>query len=765
MKTHLAAPRPSRVGPSSLRILVTALALLASDFSLVRAQTPTVPPFLSYQGKVTDATGAAIGSPTPVNKRIRFRIWKDATNSTLSDLVYSEEQVATIAVGEFSVLIGQGTGVTTGNGVIAGESAKGKPTVTIDAPGVFGGAPNEARYLGISIEDNSGNFTEISPRQQLVTAAYAFRAKYAEAVGYNGTNTMSVDSNGNMGIGATPSGNAKLDVAGAVTVSGAAATSGFIFNAGSAGLDGLFSPGNDQLSLKTNGTDRLYIDASGRVGVGVNTGLGSALEVNGNVASTGHVFRTTGGTDDGLFSPNDGILTLKTNNTERLRIDGTTGLTTVTGNAIVTGTLSATSHTFQGAGGSDDGLFWVSDNIIALKTANVERLRIDGSGNLSAGGGLTIGSVTGSGGTLSIAGSTTISNKLGVGVSIPTYPLHFPNSLGEKIVFWDDTAGAGGFGTYGLGIQGGLLTVHSSGNTSDIAFGYTNSSGTLTERMRIKGTGYVGIGTNNPQAPLDVRGHADMGFFLEGVLDAVSPRDIPNQFITLQEGIIAESRIRATAFDVVSDSRIKQISGKSSGKTDLETLMKIEITDYTFKDTITKSKRPQKKVIAQQVETVYPQAVGQTTDVIPDIYQKATQKDGWIALATDLKVGERVRVIGEAGAEVHEVLAVEAGRFRTDFKSSTEKVFVYGREVKDFRSVDYEAISMLNVSATQQIKRDNDAALTALRDENAGLRSRLEQLEAKDKARDERLAALERRMQAGATVMARPAPTTNSNGQ
>ena len=32
-------------------------------------------------------------------------------------------------------------------------------------------------------------------------------------------------------------------------------------------------------------------------------------------------------------------------------------------------------------------------------------------------------------------------------------------------------------------------------------------------------------------------------------------------------------------------------------------------------------------------------------------------------------------------------------------------VFVYGREVKDFRNVDYEAIAMLNVSATQELNR------------------------------------------------------------
>jgi len=56
-------------------------------------------------------------------------------------------------------------------------------------------------------------------------------------------------------------------------------------------------------------------------------------------------------------------------------------------------------------------------------------------------------------------------------------------------------------------------------------------------------------------------------------------------------------------------------------------------------------------------------------------------------------------------------------------------VFVYGREVSDLRSVDYDAIAMLNVSATQQLKKDSDAAIVALQAKNAALEARLSALE------------------------------------
>ena len=138
-------------------------------------------------------------------------------------------------------------------------------------------------------------------------------------------------------------------------------------------------------------------------------------------------------------------------------------------------------------------------------------------------------------------------------------------------------------------------------------------------------------------------------------------------------------------------------------------MRRIEITDYIYKDALAKGAGVHKKVIAQQVETIFPQAVSRTTDVVPDNYQKATIKDGWVKLATNLKKGERVQLIGGKKEAIHEVMEVAEGKFRTDFTADGDQIFVYGREVKDFRTVDYEAISMLNVSATQELARQVEA--------------------------------------------------------
>ncbi len=72
-----------------------------------------------------------------------------------------------------------------------------------------------------------------------------------------------------------------------------------------------------------------------------------------------------------------------------------------------------------------------------------------------------------------------------------------------------------------------------------------------------------------------------------------------------------------------------------------------------------------------------------------------------------------------------------------------DKVFVYGEEVDDFRTVDYEGLTTLNISATQEIAKrlaqqqadlaalvaDKDAQLADLRGQLAKQQARVADLE------------------------------------
>ncbi len=198
-------PMKTKRPTNRLLPLLAAFALLGS----AHAQTTAVPDYLSYQGRALNADGTAIGAGTPVNRTITFRVWDHPSNGLTANLIYSEQQVVTIANGEFSALIGAGA-ATTGTPLGYSESTKGVPTVKISTPSVFGAA---TRYLGVTIDDGTAAVdNEISPRQQFVTSSYAFRAKVAESVDANAISSamLATGAVGSTQLAAASVTNAKL---------------------------------------------------------------------------------------------------------------------------------------------------------------------------------------------------------------------------------------------------------------------------------------------------------------------------------------------------------------------------------------------------------------------------------------------------------------------------------------------------------------------------------------------------------------------------
>jgi hypothetical protein len=215
------------------------------------------------------------------------------------------------------------------------------------------------------------------------------------------------------------------------------------------------------------------------------------------------------------------------------------------------------------------------------------------------------------------------------------------------------------------------VAAMSIGGTGELL---VDAVGVTGGRFIVKDNGNVGIGTNTPtQAKLVVTGGHNAAPLLPDTISYFSNQDgghfvgrwdaraaFDRGFIGHTVSIYASDNIwSGYSFVSSSDERIKNIQGRSDSATDLRTLLGIEITDYRYKDVIGKGNDSYKKVIGQQVEKVFPQAVSKHTDVVPDIYRQASIQDGWVTLTTDLKKGERVKLITQKGEEgIYEVLEV-----------------------------------------------------------------------------------------------------------
>ena len=340
-------------------------------------------------------------------------------------------------------------------------------------------------------------------------------------------------------------------------------------------------------------------------------------------------------------------------------------------------------------------------------------------------------------------------SNVGIGTSAPDNRLVVKGNMSiwdsEELRFFDGD-GINQRGTIGRINGTGDMIVASNtagnwlrigANNSNIAFFPNNDYSSNNDPTFIMTeTGRLGVGTSAPIARI----HAEGGILSANFGARYYSVGGGNAYFTTDRTLSGyfQYDLACGELQVFSDARIKNIIGVSNAKSDLETLMNIKITDYSFKDYKTNS-RTEKKVIAQQVEKVYPSAVGKGEGYIPNIYAlskaqfNTPEKLLTITLegVVDILAGDKIKLIMESGnSRVVDVVSVSGSTFTVAMDAfEGDKVFVYGKQVDDFRTVDYDAIAMLNVSATQELVRQLQAAqerIETLENENQSITKKLD---------------------------------------
>jgi hypothetical protein len=314
-------------------------------------------------------------------------------------------------------------------------------------------------------------------------------------------------------------------------------------------------------------------------------------------------------------------------------------------------------------------------------------------------------------------------------VTLPNASINFANNGNATFTTKD----------YTNNVTGKFTTKSSSDLLLDSGTGmYVRDASGSSKFFVNTANGRIGVGTTNPQAALHVSGvdqfininggtgHSPVNGSLFGVSGNITTR-------LHVEGDVTAHQLFAGNSYTYSDSRFKKIIGLSNSGNDLETLSKIRVTNYEYIDKTNKSNGIQKKVIAQELEEVLPNSVSKKRSVIPSIFESAKEisfSNGVLTVTTskvhELSKDDEVDVITpKATLTASKVLEiVNAHTFKIKADEKPEGAFVYGKWVNDARAVDYEAIAMLNVSATQELHKQ----IKALQEENSKLRNQNKQL-------------------------------------
>ena len=303
---------------------------------------------------------------------------------------------------------------------------------------------------------------------------------------------------------------------------------------------GIFSPGADQVSISTGGTERLRIDSAGQI---------EAVSLGSAAAPT---FSFTGDPNTGVYSPGADQLAISTGGLRRLFIQnnefrfGAPDNNTVVFNigneatgdrAVYTDLITDTTYTdfglrlgregganstsFLWHRGTGDFLFLTSEAApIKFSTSGVERLRIDSSGRLLVGTSSAVTTVIPAGLQVQSSGANAYASigrwdnnvaspglllNKSRGSSVGTRAVVQSGDILGEVSFMGDDGTSFITGAQILSIVDG--TPGSTVMPGRLIFSTTSTTpgATPTERMRITSAGLVGIGTTAPGVILDVR--------------------------------------------------------------------------------------------------------------------------------------------------------------------------------------------------------------------------------------------------------------------
>lgn len=191
--------------------------------------------------------------------------------------------------------------------------------------------------------------------------------------------------------------------------------------------------------------------------------------------------------------------------------------------------------------------------------------------------------------------------------------------------------------------------------------------------------------------------------------------------------LYADGKIAGLEFNAISDKRVKEILNPRNIESDLDFIKRINVYDYKFIDKLEYGDIQKVGFIAQEIQKINNNFVNKSKRFIPSIYKKfnfKTDKTVMIEEQTDIKENDLIKIeieLKDQEVKTFDVKVIK--RTKTEMTIETieninisKGVFVYGKYVEDFLTVDINQLISVNTNTIKYLldkinNYDNDLKL------------------------------------------------------
>ena len=243
-----------------------------------------------------------------------------------------------------------------------------------------------------------------------------------------------------------------------------------------------------------------------------------------------------------------------------------------------------------------------------------------------------------------------------------------------------------------------------------------------SERMRIDITGNIGLGTTAVNGKLEIAGdYGSLVLTNNSYGELTSTGFGYGDAATNSYSIYANGKIAASEFNAHSDKRVKEILNERPIEKDLEYLDKVKIYDFKYIDKKFYSSRTKVGYMAQELEEYNKNLVNYSTNFIPNIFKefdvRTVNKEHIIELDNDYDIKEndliKIQIIKSDGDHKMKELVILKKVNKLIYLSYSKnlsevtRVFLYGKLVNDFRTVNWEQLIAINNNLIKHLKKEN----------------------------------------------------------